>query len=477
MSDAQFEQTVKRGPITVALIIGAFVAILNETFLNIALSDLIHYFHVSATTIQWLTTAYLLVIGILMPVTALLSGWLTTRQMFLGAMSFFLAGTLICAFSTSFSLLLIGRIIQAAGSGLILPVMMNTLLLITPPEKRGGAMGLIGLVIMLAPALGPTLSGLILSIFSWRWLFYLVVPLAMFSIVFASHYLKNVSEVTRPKVDILSIVLSTIGFGGLVYGLGSGGERLGTVFLIAGVVSLFLFVWRQLTMDSPILDLRAFRYPMFTLATLILIFVMMTLFATMILLPLYLQRALLLTSLAAGAVLLPGGLINGLLSPVMGTLFDRFGPRWLVPPGLAIISLAIWLMSRLTASESVWYMIILYCALLIGMAMVMMPVSTTGLNQLPKRLYPHGTAIMNTLQQVSGGIGTAVFVGIMVSGQQSYLNRVSDPEAPQQILNAMISGLQLAFLITMIVALGAFILSFFLKRTSAPKEERTEGVQ
>ncbi|WKB35682.1 DHA2 family efflux MFS transporter permease subunit [Terrilactibacillus sp. S3-3] len=333
MSDAQFEQTVKRGPIiTVALIIGAFVAILNETFLNIALSDLIRYFNVSATTIQWLTTAYLLVIGILMPVTALLSGWLTTRQMFLGAMSLFLAGTLICALSTSFSFLLIGRIIQAAGSGLILPVMMNTLLLITPPEKRGGAMGLIGLVIMFAPALGPTLSGLILSIFSWRWLFYLVIPLAVFSIVFASRYLKNVSEVTRPKVDILSIVLSTIGFGGLVYGLGSGGGRLGTVFLIAGAVALLLFVWRQLTAPSPILDLRAFKYPMFALSTFILVLVMMTLFATMILLPLYLQRALLLTSLAAGAVLLPGGLINGLLSPVMGTFFDRFGPRWLVPP-------------------------------------------------------------------------------------------------------------------------------------------------
>lgn len=471
------EQEIKRGPITVALIIGAFVAILNETFLNIALVDLMKTFQVSATTVQWLATAYMLVVGILMPATALISGWFTTRQMFLSAMSFFLAGTVICGFSTSFAFLLLGRVVQAFGSGLLLPVMMNTILLIYPPEKRGGAMGMIGLVIMFAPAIGPTLSGLIISVFSWRWLFFLVIPLAAFSIVFAAVYLKNVSEVRHPKVEIPSILLSTIGFGGLVYGLGSGAGSgwTGMAFLIAGVVSLLLFVWRQLTIAEPILDLRAFKYPMFALATVMLVLIMMTLFSTMILLPLYMQRALLLTSFGAGLILLPGGLINGLLSPVMGRLFDKFGPRWLVVPGLFIMSAVILLFSRLTASESSLYIVILYCALMIGMAMVMMPVSTTGLNQLPKKLYPHGTAIMNTLQQVSGGIGTALFVGIMVAGQQGYLSQTSDPTAPGQVLNALVSGMDRAFLIAMIVAIASFILSLFLKRTSAPEEERTEG--
>ncbi|MCL1631195.1 DHA2 family efflux MFS transporter permease subunit [Sporolactobacillus sp. CPB3-1] len=471
-------QEIKRGPITVALIIGAFVAILNETLLNIALSDLIQYFHVTTTTVQWLTTAYLLVIGILMPVTALLTGWLTTRQMFLGAMTVFFAGTVICGFAPNFSFLLLGRVIQAAGSGLILPVMMNTILFIYPPEKRGGAMGLIGLVIMFAPALGPTLSGLIIASLSWRWLFYLVLPLAAFSILFAARYLTNVSQVTKPKVDALSVVLSTLGFGGIVYGMGSGAEGgwIAPIFMLIGAVSLVLFVWRQLVIENPILDFRAFRYPMFTLATIILILVMVTLFATMILLPLYLQRALLLSSFAAGLVLLPGGLINGMLSPVMGRLFDKFGPRWLVTPGLLIMCVVIWLFSRMTVSESMLYVIILYAALLIGMSMVMMPVSTTGLNQLPKRLYPHGTAIMNTLQQVAGGVGTALFVGIMAAGQQAYLSKSENPEAPAQALQALVSGMSHAFFFALIVGAVSLLLSLFLKRTIAPAEkEQSQG--
>jgi DHA2 family lincomycin resistance protein-like MFS transporter len=474
---AATKQEIKRGPITVALIIGAFVAILNETLLNIALSDLIGYFHVTPTTVQWLTTAYLLVIGILMPVTALLTGWFTTRQMFLGAMTIFLIGTVICGFAPTFSFLLVGRVIQAAGSGLILPVMMNTILFIYPPDKRGGAMGLIGLVIMFAPALGPTLSGLIIASLSWRWLFYLVLPLAVFSILFAARFLTNVSQATKPKVDVFSVVLSTLGFGGLVYGMGSGAEGgwLGLVLLIVGVASLILFVWRQLAIANPILDFRAFKYPMYTLATIILILVMVTLFATMILLPLYLQRALLLSSFSAGLVLLPGGLINGMLSPVMGKLFDRFGPRWLVTPGLVIMCVVIWLFSRLTVSESMLYVIILYAALLIGMSMVMMPVTTTGMNQLPKQMYPHGTAIMNTLQQVAGGIGTALFIGIMVSGQQAYLSQSANPKAPAQMLQALVSGMSRAFFIALVVGVLSLLLSFFLKRTVAPKEDQSEG--
>lgn len=460
---------IRRGPITVTLIIGAFVAILNETFLNIALSDLIRYFHVPATTIQWLTTAYLLVIGILMPVTALITGWLSTRQMFLGAMTLFLFGTLIGGFSLNFSMLLIGRIVQAAGAGLLMPVMMNTILLIYPPEKRGGAMGLIGLVIMFAPALGPTLSGFILSILSWRWLFFLILPLAVISILIGVRYLQNVSEVTKPKVEIRSIVLSTIGFGSLVYGMGSGtsGGWISLVLLGVGVLALLGFVWLQLHLEEPVLDLRVFRYRMFTLATLLMILLMMALFATMILLPLYMQRVLLLTSFSAGMILLPGGLINGLLSPLTGKLFDRFGPVWLSVPGLAIVVVVLGMFSRLTTTESALYVTILYAVMMIGLSMVMMPVSTTGLNQLPKSLYPHGTAIMNTLQQVSGGIGTAVFVGIMVGTQKNYLNQSAHPGAKKEQILALTHGLGTAFLCALFLTLTAFALAFFLKRTEA----------
>ncbi len=215
---------IRRGPIVAALIIGAFVSILNETLLNIAYPELMKEFSVAALTIQWLSTGYMLVIGILVPVTALLQQWFTTRQLFLSAMIIFLTGTVVCAAAPWFGILFIGRIVQALGTGLMLPVLMTTILVIYPPEKRGGAMGLIGLVIMFAPAIGPTLSGLIVDSLSWRWLFYLVIPLTVFSIVFAGCFLKNVTVLTKPKIDLVSILLSSIGFGGIVYGFSKAGE-------------------------------------------------------------------------------------------------------------------------------------------------------------------------------------------------------------------------------------------------------------
>ena len=302
---------IKRGPIVAALIIGAFVAILNETLLNIAFPDLMKEFDISYATIQWLSTAYMLVVGILVPITALLQQWFTTRQMFLSAMILFLVGTIVCGTATVFPALLVGRVIQALGTGLMLPVMMNTILVIFPPEKRGGAMGMIGLVIMSAPAIGPTLSGLIIESFNWRWLFYFVIPLAIFSIMFAAVYLKNVSDITRPKVDLLSILLSSLGFGGLIYGFSKAGEdgwgsSIVIWSIVVGAIALLLFIVKQLMSSQPLLDLNAFKYPMFSLVALLMLVMMMTLFSTMILLPLFLQNALGKTALAAGLILLPG---------------------------------------------------------------------------------------------------------------------------------------------------------------------------
>ncbi|MEF2966818.1 MDR family MFS transporter [Paenibacillus sp. M1] len=467
---------IRRLPITIALIIGAFVSILNETLLNVAYTDLMKELSVTPSTIQWLSTVYMLVIGILVPITALLIQWFTTRQMFLSAMILFLIGTIVAGVAPSFAVLLTGRIIQAIGTGLLLPVMMNTILTIYPPEKRGAAMGTIGLVIMFGPAIGPTLSGLILDSLNWRWLFFLIIPLAVFSILFAAVYLRNVSEITRPKVDFLSILLSTIGFGGVVYGFSHAGEGKGWsdpvvyICLVAGFVSLGLFVWRQLVVKEPTLDVRVFKYPMFALASVLLMVMTMTLFSTLILLPMYLQGALLLAPFAAGVALLPGGVINGLMSPVAGRLFDKFGPRALVVPGLIIVIATLWFMKDLTSTTPVGTVIGLHIALLIGISLVMMPGQTTGLNQLPRQMYPHGTAIMNTLQQVSGAIGTALFMSIYSSGQVRYLQASANPEDPAEMSNALVSGIHSAFTISMFVGVLALVLGFFLRRTEAPVE-------
>lgn len=470
---------LKRGPIMIALIVGMFVAALNETLMGNALPALMNSFDATATKVQWLTTAYLLVVGVLVPVTAVLQQWFTTRQMFLSAMSLFFAGTLISAVSPVFGVLLAGRVIQAIGTGMLLPLIMNIIMTIYPPEKRGGAMGMLGLVVMFAPAIGPTLSGLIVDGLSWRWLFYLVVPFALLSIIIGAAVLKNVSEVTKPRVDILSIILSTVGFGGIVYGFSSAGERgwsepLVIWMIAAGGVSLALFIWRQLRLKEPVMDLRAFRYPVFALVAVLMFVLLMTFFSSAIMLPMFMQGVLMMTAFQSGLVLLPGGIINGLMAPVSGKLFDKFGLRVLVIPGLTLAIVSLWLFTRFGETTETGFLIAAHLTLMVGIALVMMPVQTAGLNQLPSQLHPHGTAILNTLQQVSGAIGIALYISIMSNGQKQYLSHVSDPVSPLEITKGLAAGINNAFWFGVIVACVALLLGLFLPKGKgiAPERER-----
>ncbi|GIO29571.1 MULTISPECIES: MDR family MFS transporter [Paenibacillus] len=471
---------IKRGPIMFALIIGMFVAALNETLMGNALPELMKSFGVSAATVQWLSTAYMLVVGVLVPVTAILQQWFTTRQIFLSAMGLFFAGTVTSAVSPEFGVLLVGRIIQAIGTGMLLPLVMNVIMTIYPPEKRGGAMGMLGLVVMFAPAIGPTISGLIVDGLSWRWLFYLVLPFALLSIIIGAVVLKNVWEVTKPRVDFLSIVLSTIGFGGIVYGFSSAGDHgwsqpevIWTI--VAGGAALLLFIWRQLILKQPVMDLRAFQYPTFALVAVLLLVLMMTFFSSAIMLPMFMQGVLLVTAFKSGLILLPGGIINGFMAPVSGKLFDKFGPRVLIIPGLAISVISLWQFTRFDETTSTGFLVAVHIALMIGIALVMMPAQTAGLNQLPSHLHPHGTAILNTLQQVSGAIGTALYISIMSSGQKQYLSNSSDPQAPAEIAKGLAAGINNAFWFGVIIALVALVLGLFIRKGKSSEQEQAAG--
>lgn len=462
---------IKVLPIMVSLLVSGFIGMFSETALNMALSDLMKELQVSAATVQWLTTGYLLVLGILVPVSGLLLQWFTTRQLFTATLCFSILGTFIAAIAPNFSFLLFARVIQAVGTGLLLPLMFNTILVIFPPHKRGAAMGTIGLVIMFAPAIGPTISGLVVEHLSWHWIFWISLPFLLFALVFGMAYMQNVSTITKPKIDPLSIILSTIGFGGIVFGFSNAGEGEGgwtsptvIVSLTAGLVSLLLFTIRQLSMERPMINLRVFKYPMFTMGLLMVFICMMVILSSMLLLPMYLQGGLALSGFAAGLLLLPGGIINGLMSPLTGRLFDKYGPRWLVIPGFIIISIILWFFSDVTTTSTVITIIVLHTCLMIGISMIMMPAQTNGLNQLPREFYPDGTAIMNTLQQIAGAIGTAVAVSIMAAGQHDYLQGAKDPANPAIIPNALTAGVQQAFVFAMIVALVGLVCALFIKR-------------
>ncbi|QMV44067.1 DHA2 family efflux MFS transporter permease subunit [Cohnella cholangitidis] len=478
--------TLKKGPILFIMILGAFIATLNQTIMSVAGPELMVDFDISAATVQWLTTGYMLVNGVLIPITAFLMQRFTTRELFQTAMFVFLAGTIVSAIATDFPVLLVGRLIQAAGAGIIMPLLMTVILTLFPPEKRGAAMGMVGFAIIFAPAIGPTLAGYIMENYAWETMFYGMIPFAVIVIALAFKYLTNVSERTYPKVDVTSVILSTVGFGALLFGFsraGSAGwssaEVLATI--IAGVVSLVLFTWRQMASRNPLLDLRAFKYNMFTLTTFINIAITMIMYADMMLLPLYLQNARGFTALESGLLLLPGALVMGFLMPITGKLFDRFGAKWLAIIGMAITIVTTIGFIDLSDSTSYTYLILMSTGRRIGMALLMMPVQTAGLNQLPNSLNAHGTAISNTIRQVAGAVGTSLLVTVLTTQTKSHLTDMAASGAAngvsqqQMIVEASIQGMNDSYLVIVGIGVVGLLLSFLLKRVPQGAEKESEA--
>ncbi|MFD1334416.1 DHA2 family efflux MFS transporter permease subunit [Oceanobacillus iheyensis] len=469
------------------LFIGAFVAILNETLLNVALPSIMNEFEVSPTAVQWLTNGYMLVNGILIPASAFLIQRFTNKSLFLTAMSLFTIGTVLASISPTFAVLLIARLIQAAGSAVMMPLLMNVMLTAFPIEKRGTAMGTFGLVMVVAPALGPTLSGWIVENYEWRTLFDIVIPIALLSLIIGIFKLKNVTPQREIKLDVFSIVLSSFGFGGLLYGFSSAGEQgwsspyvYGTI--IIGVISVIALVLRQLKMEEPMLQFRIFRYPMFALSSAISIVLAMALFSGMILLPLYVQTVRGFTPFEAGLLMLPGALVMGVMSPITGRLFDKFGARTLAILGLLITMTTTYFFTQLDMETTFGQMMLIFAIRSFGMSMVMMPVMTNGLNQLPMHENPHGTAMNNTLQQVSGAIGSALLITIMNNRTeskaeelaQSAMNSIDPSQMPSEqamatmeaeIMNqAMLQGINFSFFISLLIMGIALVLSLFIRR-------------
>lgn len=470
-----------------ALLIGAFVSILNQTLMNVALPQMMDDLGVGATTIQWLSTGFMLVNGVLIPISAFLMERFTTRMLFISAMILFSAGTFICGIGSSFELVLIGRLVQAAGAGVLMPLMTVVFLTIFPIEKRGQAMGMMGIAMIFAPAVGPTLSGWVIEHHPWNVLFWIILPFAVLSIFLGVIFMKNVTRIGRPKLDVLSIILSTLGFGGVLYGFSeagstSWGETEVVVSLIVGVVALGLFLWRQLKSDKPLLEFRVFRYDMFSLTTIINVVVTMAMYAAMILLPIYLQKIRGFSPLESGLLLMPGAILMGIMSPITGMIFDRIGARWLAVIGLAITAITTWEFSNLTDGTTYSHLILMYTARMFGMSMLMMPIQTAGLNQLPARLNAHGTAMSNTLRTIAGALGTALLVTIMSTRAKDKAAEMiisaginpKDPANAQQLAlitrDATINGIDFAFVVATGITLIAFVLAFFIRKVQVNKE-------
>ncbi len=466
------------------LFTGAFVAIFNQTLLNIALPEIMADFGIEAATAQWLITGYMLVNGILIPASAFFIQRFSNRSIFIAAMSLFSLGTLIAGLAPTFEILLAGRLLQASGAALMMPLLMNVMLAAFPVEKRGTAMGYFGLVMVTAPAIGPTLSGFIVQNYDWRVLFFIVLPIALIPLLLGIFKLKNLTFQNREiSLDNFSLVLSSLGFGGILYGFSSAGtfgwsNPIVYITIAVGLVSLVLFILRQLKLEEPLLEVRIYKYPMFALSSVISIVLSMSMFSAMILMPIYIQTIKGISPINSGLLLLPGALIMGVMSPITGKLFDKWGAKVLAIPGLSLVVITTYFFSQLTLETSYWQIMIIYSIRMLGISLVMMPVMTNGLNTLPMKSYPHGTAINNTLQQVSGAIGSAFLITLMnTRTESSAADLMASGTAPENIVNlAMLEGINFSFFVSTFIALTALLLALFIKKPQRPVTEEEKEV-
>ncbi len=437
------------------MLVATFVVFLNETVIGVALPSIMDDLNIEASTAQWLSTAFMLTVAVVIPMTGYLMQRFSTRQVFVLAMSLFSLGTAIAAISPGFEVLLLGRVVQASGTAIMMPLLMTTVMTLVPPHERGKMMGNISIVMSVAPAVGPAIGGLIVQALDWRFIFILVLPIALLALTLGAIRVQNVSEPRPIPLDVLSVILSAFAFGGLIYGLSSLGESIrGNALvspwipLVVGSGALAVFLFRQLVLqrrDRAFLDLRTFNSRGFTVAIILMVIMMGALFGTIILLPRYTQEVLGLAPAASGLLLVPGSLLMGLAGPFIGRLYDKVGPRVLIVPGSIVVSIALWGLTLLSETTPWGFVLAAHVLLCLGLAFTFTPLFTSSMAALNPTLYSHGSATIGTVQQLAGAAGTALFIALYTIGKFTAL----DGGATE--VSAVANGVHTAFMA------GAFI--------------------
>lgn len=445
------------------LIVSSFVVILNETIMNVALPVLMEEFNVTADAIQWLATIFMLTMAVVIPTTGFLLQRLSTRKVFVLAIGLFTLGTVLAAVSPGFSVLLVARVIQASGTAIMMPLLMTTILDLVPPARRGVLMGNVSIVISVAPAIGPTLSGIILQYLSWRFMFIVIIPIAVAALLIGTPRLSNEPGDNSAPLSIPSLILAVPGFGGLVYGLSglsAGITPLGIGILVVSVLCLTAFVLLQLKLqqgDKALLDLRSLTYRDFTLSLALMMCAMISLFGVIILLPLFFTTVLGIETLTTGLIMLPGGLLMGLLAPLVGKLYDKVGARPLIVPGSIILLVSLFGYALiLDAATPIWLLVLMHLVMSLGLAFIFTPAFTTALNPLPHHLHSHGSALLSTLQQLAGAMGTALIVGVVAATTASKIAAGSD------VATATVEGFKPGFLVGAACSIGILVIGILL---------------
>lgn len=456
----------KERGVLIILIAGVFLGFLNQTLMNTALPQVMADFHISTALGQWMTNGYMLVNGVMVPLTAFLIQRLKTRTLYLSAVFVFAVGTLVAGIAPSYPILIMGRMIQAAGAGVFGPLMNVVVMNLFAADRRGQAMGIIGLALNFAPTIGPTLSGFVVSNHSWRWLFLGIAPLIIIDLILAFIFLKNIGQQKFLKFNFLGMVLSSIGLGSLLYGFSNAGTGNWLspdvwAFLLIGIVVTALFVYQQTHSKMPLLNFDVFKYHNFTMATLINVVLMAALYGGALMLPLYMQTVRGQSAFISGLVLLPGALITAFLSPISGKWYDQFGVKRLAPIGLVFVVIGTIVLATLQLDSPIWLPAVGQFIRQLGLVMVTMPIQTEAFNSLPLEMVPDGSAMYTTIRQVAASFGTAALITVYS------LVSLGAPAKMAQA-RADLAGIHAAFWIaTGLVVLSLGLTQLFKQRNNA----------
>ena len=449
------------------LLVSAFVVMLNETIMNVAIPTIRDAFATTPSAAQWLATAFLLTMAVVIPVTGFLLQRLSTRTIYILAMALFSTGTALAIFARSLEVLVFCRVVQASGTAVMMPLLMTTVMTLVAPQDRGKMMGKISVVMSLAPAAGPVVSGLILSyLHAWQFLFILVLPIALLALFLGWTRMVNVTTPHKASLDIVSVIISAFAFGGVVYGLSGLGtvdakadQTVTWIALGVGLVAMVIFVWRQLRLQktgAPLLDLRTFQSYNFSVSNVMFVIGMASMFGSLNLLPYYLQNVLKLEPMYIGLILLPGAALMAVLGPFVGRLYDKIGPKPLIIPAMFLISAVLWAMTLL--GTTTWWPLIMagYLVMCVGFSFLFGPLFTLSLGSVKPELYSHASALLGSIQQVAGAAGVALLIAVMASRATS-LGGLDNVEA-------LAGGIRMAFLVGAMISVFAVITAFFIKK-------------
>ncbi|HEH3049705.1 TPA: multidrug efflux MFS transporter LmrS [Staphylococcus aureus] len=476
---AKVELTTRRRNFIVAvMLISAFVAILNQTLLNTALPSIMRELNINESTSQWLVTGFMLVNGVMIPLTAYLMDRIKTRPLYLAAMGTFLVGSIVAAMAPNFGVLMVARVIQAMGAGVLMPLMQFTLFTLFSKEHRGFAMGLAGLVIQFAP--GPTVTGLIIDQASWRVPFIIIVGIALVAFIFGLISISSYNEVKYTKLDKRSVMYSTIGFGLMLYAFSSAGDLGFTSPVVIGAmiissIIIYLFIRRQFNISNALLNLSVFKNRTFALCTISSMIIMMSMVGPALLIPLYVQNSLALSALLSGLVIMPGAIINGIMSVFTGKFYDKYGPRPLIYTGFTILTITTIMLCFLHTDTSYTYLIVVYAIRMFSVSLLMMPINTTGINSLRNEEISHGTAIMNFGRVMAGSLGTALMVTLMSFGAKIFSSTSPSHLTATEIKQQSIAiGVDISFAFVAVLVMAAYVIALFIREPKVIESNRRE---